>query len=49
MTSINALSSWNSKETGVDFGPEDGNNERGYYLVDVDGTNEPRVNKVTID
>lgn len=49
MTSINALSSWHSKETGVDYGPEYGNNERGYYIVDVNGTSEPRVNKVAIN
>ena len=45
MTSINYLNSWSSKETGKDFGPEYGNNDRGYYVVEINEKNEPIIEK----
>ena len=45
MTSINYLNSWSSKETGKDFGPEFGNNDRGYYVVEINEKNEPTIEK----
>ena len=48
MTSINALNTWHSKETNADYGPEFGNNDRGYYLVNVKENQAPAVQKITI-
>ena len=48
MTSINALNTWHSKETDMNYGPEWGNNERGYYVVEIDGAKKPLVQKVPI-
>ena len=48
MTSINALNTWHSKETNIDYGPEFGNNQRGYYLVNVKENQAPAVQKINI-
>lgn len=48
LTSINYLKTWVSPETGAAWGPNLGNNERGFYVVDNDGTNVPTVNKILL-
>ena len=45
MTSINYLNSWSSKETGQDFGPQFGNNDRGYYVVEINEKTKPKIEK----
>ena len=48
LTSINYLASWRSLETGQLFGPDVGNNERGFYLVTVVAGESPIVKKILI-
>ena len=48
MTSINALNTWHSDDTNIDYGPEFGNNERGYYVVQIKDAIKPAVQKIKV-
>ena len=48
MTSINALNTWHSDETNTDYGPDFGNNERGYYMVEIRNSDEPLIQKIKV-
>ena len=48
LTSINALNTWHSDDTNMDYGPEFGNNERGYYVVQIKDGIKPAVQKIRV-
>ena len=48
LTSINYLSSWTSLESGNSFGPQKGNNKRGFYLVSIENHQKPKVRKINL-
>ena len=45
LTSINYLGTWHSTESGKSYGPEFGNNDNAYYIVEVNGSRLPRITK----
>ena len=46
LTSINYLGSWTSLESGNSFGSDHGNNERVFYVVNIENDQKPEVHKI---